>query len=485
MKALRHYLRRFVDGQMVRPLALAGPVLVLLIALPLLRPLRHPEQMSVEEMQHLATVRALVEHRSLALDRGYRDIPGVVHTPNGTFSPQPPMMPLLLYPPAWILDRLGISFDSHQATIAYVLTLLGVTLPVAGAAGLVYRMGRLFELRRPIRTCLGIAVVSGSGLLSYAVVLNAAAPAAVLILAAAACLVHVNAMNRDDRRAGWFALGGACTALAATLEPAAIVFVVLLLCVIPTMRFSIPRRIAGMIVYLIGAIPVFALHAAWNIPITDDAIPASVHVAMSNRPSIQAVSLAQRAMLAFDEYDEQEGSWGHGDAGGRSITDILLGHASWLITATVGAHGVLSHFPVLLVGILGIGAVMHRHWPSSTKTLAGATGAGAVLVMALYRMARLDWSGAMFASRWFLIFTPLLLFWAGAWLRRSHGKPAWAAAGAALAFSVAVGLVGATDPTPARGFQRYTAAEAVLRLLGSNPDSQTEAQARADALLGR
>ena len=31
----------------------------------------------------------------------------------------------------------------------FLLTLIGVTLPVALAAGLVYKMGRLFELRRP------------------------------------------------------------------------------------------------------------------------------------------------------------------------------------------------------------------------------------------------------------------------------------------------------------------------------------------------
>ena len=183
-------------------------------------------------------------------------------TATGTYSAQPPMMALLLTPPAWLMTRLGLSFEENQLLIAYLLTVLGATLPVAGATGLIYRMGRLFELRRPWRAALGIAVVTGSGLLSYAVVLNPHAPAATLVLASAACLVHVVAMNRDDRRSGWFALAGACSALAATIDPSALIFLVLLTAVIPAMRFSVSRRVAGVLLYVIGAVPVLSLHAA-------------------------------------------------------------------------------------------------------------------------------------------------------------------------------------------------------------------------------
>jgi hypothetical protein len=55
---------------MVRPWALFGPVVVLVVALPLLRPLRHPDPgaMSDEEMSRLATVQAIAEHGTLAID---------------------------------------------------------------------------------------------------------------------------------------------------------------------------------------------------------------------------------------------------------------------------------------------------------------------------------------------------------------------------------------------------------------------------------
>jgi hypothetical protein len=138
---------------------------------------------------------------------------------------------------------------------------------------------------------------------------------------------------------------------------------------------------------------------------------------------------------------------------------------AWVLTATVGDHGVLSHFPVLIVGLLGISAVMHRHWPSSTKTLAAMTAAAAVAILVLYHAAKIDWGSAMFSCKWFILFTPMLLFWAGAWLRRAHSRAGWIMAGVALLFSMAVGLIGTTDPTPPRGYDRYTAAAAMTRFM--------------------
>ncbi len=77
-------------------------------------------------------------------------------------------------------------------------------------------------------------------------------------------------------------------------------------------------------------------------------------------------------------------------------------------------------------------------------------------------------------TRWFVVFGPLVLFWSGAWLRKSHRPMSWVAAGVLLAFSVAVSLIGATGPLPRGGFvrdgtDRYTAAEALSRLVRPVP----------------
>jgi hypothetical protein len=446
---------------MFRPLALMAPVLVLVIALPLLRPLRHPDSPTNDETLRIASIEALVRQKSLNLNTAkYSKIPGAAVLPTGTYSTQPPMMAVMLWAPAWVMTQMGFDFEENHVLFAYMMTLLGVTLPVAGAAGLIYRMGRLFELRRPWRALLAFAVVAGSGLLTYATVFNAYAPAAVLIIASAACLIHVAAMNRDDRRAGWFALAGASAALAATLDPAAIVFLVLFLFVIPAMRFSIPRRFVGMLLYLIGATPVLAVHTAWNNPITGDPIPASVWRYVRGGPTIAPVTFVR------DDFEEEPGG---------SVWEGLGAHLSWLTTATVGEHGVFSHFPVMILGIFGIAAVMHRHWPSSTKFLAAATGAGAITVVILYRAIRADFSTAMFATQWFILFSPMLLFWGGAWLRRGHSTRSWVLAGTALTLSILVGLIGATDPTPRWGFDRYTVVGAIRSLFHRNAPSSAEA----------
>src|SRR5690606_38179473 len=75
-----------------------------------------------------------------------------------------------------------------------------------------------------------------------------------------------------------------------------------------------------------------------------------------------------------------------------------------------------------------------------------------------------DWRDAMFAVRWFIVFTPLLLFWAGAWMRRNHRPLSWALVGILAVFSVTVSLIGATYPLPRNGYSGYSAAGALKAL---------------------
>src|SRR5438046_8571360 len=68
MTAIRDYFRRMGSRQVVRPWALAAPVVMLVIALPLLRPLRAPLDASENELSRLATIEALVERDGLAIN---------------------------------------------------------------------------------------------------------------------------------------------------------------------------------------------------------------------------------------------------------------------------------------------------------------------------------------------------------------------------------------------------------------------------------
>jgi hypothetical protein len=473
---------------MVRPWALCAPIVVLLIALPLLRPLRSPSDVSEGELARLATIQSLVEHdgqlinaspffaalrerhepeesgtganpRLLAPRAVGTDIPGTIHVGEKHYSDQPPVMAYLLSWTYWVIYHLGWSFQHNPAVVAYLITLLGVTLPVAGAAGLIYRMGRMFELWRPYRTGLALAVVLGSGLISYSTVLNPHAPAAALVLSACACLFHVTVAKRPARTGAWLMVCGLCAALAAVIDPSACFFLALLGGVILAYRWKWSLRLGGLLLFLIGATPPIVLHAVLTVPVTGDLRPGFLHAELgAGRPNTPAV--ATPAPPA-DEADDatRPPAW-------RLATYRIVDRT---LTALVGTKGLLTHYPVIVIGLLGLALVLRRHWPASTKVMAAVTLAAGGAVIAASVVCRVDWGQAMFGPRWFIVFLPLTLFWSGAWLRRPHRATTWAFAALLLAFSIAVALIGATAPFIRTDPGQYTVAAAVRKLVNGDP----------------
>src|SRR6185312_16212201 len=159
-----HSFRRYLTKPHVRPWALSAPILVLLICLPLLRPLKHPDprEVSDDELARLATVQSLVEHRTLAIDQSsFAPSSQTIRRGGHTFSAQPPVMAVLLSGAYWIMRSVGLTFSKNPSLVEYLLTMIGVTLPVALAAGFLHHMGRVFELKRPIRALMAMAVVLG------------------------------------------------------------------------------------------------------------------------------------------------------------------------------------------------------------------------------------------------------------------------------------------------------------------------------------
>jgi hypothetical protein len=426
------------------------------ICLPLLRPLRH-SQPAPDEAVRLATIETLLDRHTMALKADafgeLADGDSLVRVNGKLYANQPPTMSVLLAGPTWILRKAGWDLRLDPEAVAYALTLISVTIPVAGAAGLLYRMARLFELSRRWRVILAMTCIAGSGLLSYAVVLNSQAPAAALLIAAAACLIHVEASQRPRWAAGWIVLAGFCAALAVALEPIAALIAAPLVLVIITTRFSWRFRFGGVLLLILGALPVLAVHAAFNVRITGDLLPVTLHHELS------LPALAPRTTIALPEEDADD-VIAHSSAWSSFATTC-----DWLTTALVGSHGLLSHFPILLLGVGGVGAVMHRHWPAPIKVLAALSLAGATAAMIYFCWIRKDWQDANFAISWFVPLLPLVLFWAGAWARRSHGQLAWTLAGLMFSWSVLVSLLGATNPIPTDGYDGYTAGQALVRLV--------------------
>ena len=359
--------------------------------------------------------------------------------------------------------RCGVTLEQTPSLAAYLLTLIGTTLPVAWTAALVYRMARIFELSRPWRAALATASVFSTGLLSYATVLNPHAPAATMLLASVGALIHVASSKRPARGGAWFIIAGLCAALAVVLDPPAVLIALFFLIVILAMRMSAGVRVGGVLLFLIGATPPVVLHTAASFLGSGRFVPASVARDLSGRCTV-AVAPPPETQLDFEQ-DE--------DLADRSRWLVIGKYANRFLAGLFGSHGILSHFPVLVFGVFGVGAVMHRHWPAWTKTLAIASAGGAMLVIGLYCFSQADWREAMFATRWFVLFVPLLMFWTGAWLRRPHSPLMFGCVGLLVFFSTAVSIVGATDPCPKQGFDRYTAAGALMQLIDSNQENQS------------
>ncbi len=226
-------------------------------------------------------------------------------------------------------------------------------------------MGRLFELRRPIRALLAMGVALGSGLISYGVVLNPHAPAAALILAAVACFAHVAVSKHPRATSGWVGVAGTLAPpFAATIDPTAIIFLVLF----AASRFlrcgwarphenrrDVPLSASG------HAGPL-TVHAAMTMPITGDMLPSQFHHEMA--PTRIVLAPTRTPAAPIDDIDEPAAS------GWWNTLGVNL---SRIGSAFFGGHGIFSHFPIMLLGIFGVAAVMHRHWPLTTKTLATAT----------------------------------------------------------------------------------------------------------------
>jgi hypothetical protein len=452
--AIKEWWRSRERPPMVRPWGLAAPIMVLLVCLPLLRPLRHPTIICDNERSRLATIEAIVEKRTLAVDGPLYFKPKAIITSGAGgerhYSSQPPVMAALLAGPYWLMHKLGLSFESNPALSTYLLTLLGVTLPVAGSAGLIYRMGRLFELKRPWRMTLAIAAVFASGLVSYATVLNSHAPAAFFVLCSCGCFFHAGLSGQVVRSYAWLGLAGLCAALAAAIDTAAVAYLVLLIAIILAMRWPAISRFNGLLWYIAGAIGPIVLHAWLTVPITGDIRPGFLH------PELAIATTAHQAVI--DNEDQEP----------LTYAQTVAMH---LVDGLLGPHGLLSHFPIVLFGIGGIGAVLHRHWPLPTKMLAMVSLFAAIGIVIVYVSMGANWEQPMFSVRWFIVFMPLLVYWCGAWLRKSHPALMWVAAALLLVFSMLTTILGATAPFTEGKSGQYTAYIAARQLIKPPPVS--------------
>lgn len=436
---------------MVRPFAIAAPVVVLLLAAPLLRPLWAPGIASDREIVTLEAIRSILTQGSLALNPAHlRGVESIIRINGQVYPADAPVFPVLLSSAGWAIERCGVSLKQNPVLFEYLLIFFTITLPTALACGLVYRMARVFELKRWRRMVLALACVLATGWFSYSVVLLPYALATALVVAAAASCVHLISAKKPMLSVGWLAGGGLCAGVAAVIEPGCVWVLLLMPMLVLALKHPWRVRLAGLLLVAAGAAAPIAMYITINTAITGDLLPPRWHQAMATpNPAMLAP-----AGLADDDDPVAPGAW------------LTIGRAfNRLITFTIGAHGVLSHFPILVIGFAGAGMVLHRHWTPALKWLAGGVLIILILQIATRTGQRLEMIDLSFAAPRMMVMLPLLLLFSGAWLRRKHDALVYGVVGIALGTSVLITLIGATAPAPVDGYTTYTAAQAAERMI--------------------
>lgn len=450
MRLVSSYFLAVLARQRLRPWGLIPPILVLLIAMPLLRPLRHPAPADIhpDEAAILATTEALALQGHAAIERSpLGERASTVLVGRHLYGTQPLVLSALLAPTQKASDALGWTSANSPVPVHYLLTLLGAALPVALSAALIYRLARVYELSRPLRCATALTAVLGSGLISYAVVLNPHAPAAFAMLAALTCIAHAVAAPTTRRLLSLIALAGLCASLAATLDSAAMLIALLLPLALLALPFSWPVRAVCVAAFLIACLPAATLYYQVHLPVTGGWTSTAMVAAEQATPPLPTAADAPEP---------------------ETIASLLKSAGQFIMqlgSVLFGSHGVLSHFPVVLLGLLGLLLVLRRHWPMAMKALAALLLLACIIFIACDVAGPRSWRQPGFAARSLLVLVVCLLPFAGVWLRARRSIAAWSLAAPLLLLSCVVGILGATGPLIHNAHSGHTAIAAARHLL--------------------
>lgn len=470
MPVFAYALERLRRRQRVRYWAIAVPLIVIAIAAPFLRPLRHVDVTGIsdEERVRLVVIDQLAHGQGFplrvsAFSDGEPPLTVVTAADGDTLLPAQEPMLSVLGAAAWMLLELaGLHARPDDVVAVSVLTLLLATLPVAATTALIYRCARLLELGRLKRMAIAFASVACTGMLPYATFLNPYALAGLLITAAFASLAHTATARPPPAGLGHILLAGLLAGLGATVQPSVLPMAACLALVLLAMPWRKRFRLLSLSAFCLAAALPLTVHRAvlmqpyggvWNVTPPPLAVELSAPPARDAQP---ATALSDDIEPASPPPDPASPS----RLAMRTLSNLL------------GPFGLLTHAPLLLVALAGAGALLTRHWPRASRALTLACLAGFLAPFALYSLAPLagqspDWGGErFFAHQPLLPVSPLMCLWAGLFLRRgwipvpppktsdTDPTPLWlpTTAYTLAAVSLLITLIGLLHPAPYRGF---------------------------------
>jgi hypothetical protein len=387
------------------------------------------------DASRLATIESLVERGTLAIDGSSYFWQGdKVHFPPHYYSHQPPLLALLGALPYAALHAAGATIAELEpavsadglATLAQpwwngpwayrVLNWCLVGAPVWFGLWALQRLLLAAGSGPRSAALLTAAAYFATPLWPWSLVLNQHGPAAGLGLLALLAL--------QRRRA---ATAGTLLALAATIDLSA---------VFPAAAGLWPVARGGgaraVLRYALGALPVLCLHGAVNLAVAGDLVPFGMHAEAFRYP------MSPFLLMSL-----------------TGVTQELFGleRAVYVFGATFGASGLFSHHPLLLLCAgagLALPFLRRRDGPPELAPgLLTAVALGSVGVLLYYLFQSNNYGGSAFGMRWFAVFAPSWLLFAGVAAVRSPALRRPLPRGlffAATALSVAGSALGAVNP---------------------------------------
>lgn len=357
--------------------------------------------LSANDRSRWATVRALVEHGTYAIDevtaeRGWDTIDMVKHVgPDGKehlYSSKPPLFATLMAGEYWLIHKLtGASLADQPYEVGRFMLVTINVVPLLVYFWLLAKLAERLGTTDWGRLFMMAAAAFGTFLTTFAVSINNHLPAAVCVVIACYCCARI--WYDGERRARYFALAGLFAALAVTNElPALSLFALLA----AALLWRAPRE--TFLAFVPAAFLVAVAAFGTNYVAHGDLRPPYMHRSQTDASDNWYDYSYERGGKTRDSY------W-------RNPVGIDQGEpsvATYALHATIGHHGVFSLTPIWILSVVGLFYL----WRNGRREVAFLIGSLSLVCLVFYltrpQMDR-NYGGMTSGFRWMFWFAPLWL----------------------------------------------------------------------------
>ena len=390
---------------------------VMLLALCMVLFLTKHEVGGPNDAARMATIQALVEQHTFALDSSILVSNVDIMSRNGhAYSDKPPMLQFLgaiAYSP---LYHMGIQFGNHYNIVYYLLTFLLAGIPYLIILYLMLNLLEMFNVSTFNWFIMYLLTAMGTLLFPFSFTFNNHLLTAMFIMMASYLWITSEKQHAAIKHLPlWL---GILTAFAVTLElPTGGI------CLIGFFVLVLLHHRKDWYVYILGACIPLAVHFILNYHQTGDMIPAYLHK---------------------EFYQFKDSFWG-GELGKKRMFGASI--PGQYFHMLIGYRGLFLFSPILILGFYQAvkDSVCSRNYLRELGSLTVVLLLGTI---SSYAFQISDFGGGSYGLRWVIAAIPLLLFFTLRWLEENQSRVSrWSVMGL-LAISLTIGWIGVYNPWP-------------------------------------